>query len=436
MLKQFAAVWLMYWAVVAALPVHSLYPSTLAAWLLQVVFVLLVASAYVGTMALLGARRGPSVMSVGVPNSLHMVRVAFLLSLLGLAALAYDKIVIQGIDYSDGVAVAREEWRRLGEEREGAASSPLSALGYLFGSAYYVAMVVALTQVRQLTARQRVWTLVGCFGFLIANSVLTGGRSNVLLLGAFALASFAARPGLRVTPGLRSWWQRTMLKVLVATALGYTVYIFYERAQAGGDVALVYAIDFLPFLGVEANAEWRSSLGDGALDTLQAMLVLALSYVSHSFATVAAIIDAAPEDKTIVFLHLTGILAKLGVVAVPDGDWFLAGRFPSLPGALLHQFGWFGFVLASLVLGIVCGALFAWTSRRPRSLLALGSATMAGVVMLLSPALFAADFLAFPFVAAAFVIVAMSCRRNRLRRRTLPPAGGMAGMDPPRRANA
>jgi hypothetical protein len=416
MVKHLFGAWLLYWAVVAMLPVHSLYPATLAAFLLQLAFVVLVASTYAGVTTLRGLRNPVHAGVAPVPRSRTIIRVAFVMSIIGLAALTYDKLFIQGIDYSEGVAVAREEWRRLGEEREGAASSLLSAIGYLFGSAYFVALVLALTQVRELTARERMAALVGCFALLIGNSALTGGRSNVLLFAAFALASFSARRGLRLGGLLHSRWQRTVLKGLAVAAVAYTVYIFYERARAGGESALFYAIDFLPFLGVEANRGWRESLSDDALGSLQAMLVLAGSYVAHSFATMAAIVDAPSEDKTIVFLHLAGILAKLGIVGPPDGDWFLSGRFPSLPGAFLHQFGVLGLAVASVLLGAMAGAAAIWTARSPRSLIALGTAVMADVVLLLSPALFAADFLSFPFVVSAFLILGLLAQARRPRR--------------------
>lgn len=413
MLKQFVGVWIVYWLAVAALPVHSLYPATLQAWLLQVVFVVLVAVSHLGVTALFGGRRAPHAARSVVPESMRMIRIALALSVVGLAALVYDKLIVQGIDYSDGVAVAREEWRRLGEDRDGSASSPFSALGYLLGNAYFVALVLAFTQVSGLDARRRLWTIAACFALLIANSALTGGRSSVLLLGAFAIAALGVRRGVKVNGLLRSRWHRTLLNALAATALAYTIYVFYERAHVGGESALGYALDFLPFLGIQADPGWRASLGDGALDSLQAMLVLGISYVAHSFATVAAIVEAPPEDKTIVFLHLFGILAKLGLGAAPDGDWFLTGRFPSLPGAFFHQFGGFGFAVCSVMLGAASGAAAAWTAKSPRSLLALGSATMAGVTLLLSPALLAADFLSFPFVAAAFLMVAALGRRPR-----------------------
>lgn len=426
MLRLFVGVWVVYWCAVALLPVHSLYPATLQAWLLQMAFVMLVAASYVGVTALFGGRRAPHSARSVLPRSRRMIRVALALSLVGLASLAYDKLFIQGIDYTDGVAVAREEWRRLGEEREGSASSPFSALGYLLGNAYFVALVLALTQVSALNPSQRRLTIVACVVLLIANSALTGGRSSVLLFGAFAVAALAVRRGVRIGRLLGSGWNRTLLIALAGTAVAYTIYVFYERAHVGGESALGYALDFLPFLGIEANAGWRGSLGDGAFDSLEAMLVLAVSYVAHSFATVAAIVDAPGEDKTIVFLHLFGILAKLGIGTAPDGDWFLTGRFPSLPGALFHQFGGLGFAVCSVALGAACGAAAAWTAKSPRSLLALGFATMAGVTLLLSPALLAADFLSFPFVAAAFLMVAALGRRSRRPRAAgrVSPLGG------------
>jgi hypothetical protein len=200
--------------------------------------------------------------------------------------------------------------------------------------------------------------------------------------------------------------QRRIIKVMALLAGAYTVFIFYQRANAGDIDALDYALDFLPFLGLQADDWYRSSLGSGPLDALSAMLVLSTAYVTHSFATVAAIIDAPTEDKTIIFLNIKGILFKLGLGENPQSDWFLAGTFPSLPGAFWAQFGAFGFVAASMLLGFISGLAKVWTVRKPRRLLPLGAYTLAEATLLLSPFAFAADFLSFPFVLISFVSLA------------------------------
>ena len=411
--KHFFGVWLIYWAVIALLPVHSIYPATTEAFALQCTFVALVLVSYTLTHAILGKPGLPVAGRFDLSTTPTLIRIALGMSIIGFFFLTYDKVYIQGIDFSDGIAVAREEWRRGGEEREGQVSSIFSVMGYLMGSGYYVAAVLAVTQVRVLSARKRVWVLLGSFMLLMANSAITGGRSNVLLIAVFILGALAARGGLNLRKLFDTQAQRRTVIVAAGLALAYTLFIFYQRAQASDVSALEYALDFLPFLGLEAD-EWYRSLMEGSIaSSLSAILVLAVSYVTHSFATVATIIDAPTEEKTIMFLHIRGILNKLGLVNPPDGDWFLAGRFPSFPGALWHQYGGIGFVFGSLLLGVISAFANAWTARQPARLLPLGVFVMVYGVLLLTPALFAADFLSFPFVAAAFVLISVVDRYLR-----------------------
>lgn len=413
MAKHFFGVWLIYWAVIALLPVHSIYPATTEAFALQCTFVALVLVSYTLTHAILGKPGLPVAGRFDLSTTPTLIRIALGMSIIGFFFLTYDKVYIQGIDFSDGIAVAREEWRRVGEEREGQVSSIFSVMGYLMGSGYYVAAVLAVTQVRVLSARKRVWVLLGSFMLLMVNSAITGGRSNVLLIAVFILGALAARGGLNLRKIFDTQAQRRTVIVAAGLALAYTLFIFYQRAQASDVSALEYALDFLPFLGLEAD-EWYRSLMEGSIaNSLSAILVLAVSYVTHSFATVAAIIDAPTEDKTIMFLHIRGILSKLGLVNPPDGNWFLAGRFPSFPGALWHQYGGIGFVFGSLLLGVMSAFANAWTARQPARLLPLGVFVMVYGVLLLTPALFAADFLSFPFVAAAFVLISFVDRYLR-----------------------
>jgi hypothetical protein len=159
------------------------------------------------------------------------------------------------------------------------------------------------------------------------------------------------------------------------------------------------------------------------------MIVLGISYVTHSFATVAGIVVAPSEDKTILFVHLISILHKLGLADPPDADWFLSGRFPSLPGALLHQYGLWGLVLGSIAVGVLTACAAVWSARRPAALLPLGCMVMAGAVLVLSPALLAFDFLSFPFVIASFAILATGSEMWK-RRRSSNGTGGTPGAPP------
>lgn len=425
MIRQFIGAWILYWVMIAVVPVHSMYPATLEAFLLQLTFVTLVIIPFLIVNVFL-SRLGESVSGgLEIANAYPISRIAIVLSVVGFAALAYDKVMVQGIDYTAGIATAREEWRQLGEEREGAVSSVFSIIGYLFGSAYYVAVVLAITQYRSFSTKQRISVLTICFALVMANSVITGGRSNVLLLGVFALTAISVRNDLRIGGLLKTALQRIIAVGLVMAAIAYTVYVFFERAATGGNVALDYAFDFLPFLGLEVSQDFRKSLGEDFLSSLLAMFVLVVSYLTHSFAVVAAIIDGPSENKTIVFVHVMGILHKIGLGGPPDGDWFLAGRFPSLPGALYHQFGLVGCVLITAALGGCAAIAKAWNARQPHRLLPLGLYTMLGSILILSPVLFAGDFLSFPFVFGSFFLLAVwgrlsifkSRRRSEIQRR-------------------
>lgn len=328
------------------------------------------------------------------------------MSLMGFIFLIYDKIYIQGIDYSAGVAIAREQWRQLGEDRADQASSVFSIFGYLFGSAYYVAAVLAITQIKMLSSAQRVNVLLVCFLMALANSVITGGRSNVLLFGVFIIGAMASRRELHFRKLLRGRIQRWILILATGLAVWYTIFVFYQRADASELNGTEYLLDFLPFLGLESIAWYRNMLDDGMLSSLSAVLVLAASYITHSFATTAAIMDGPIEDKTIIFVHSINLLSKLGLANHPNDEWFLSGRFPSFPGALWHQFGGIGFVLGSLLLGAASAIANAWTSSRPSLLLPLGVFVIVDVVLILTPLLFAGDFLSFPFVLFSFLLIA------------------------------
>jgi hypothetical protein len=353
----------------------------------------------------------PSTEAFSIPRVNAIIYVAIGLSILGLAASTYDKVFVQQINFSEGVAFAREEWRRAGIDREGQISSVFSVVGYLFGSMYYVAAVLAITQTRLLSTRKRWYIVLACFVLVIANSVITGGRSNILLLAAFVVAAFSARSGISLRKLFVSNTQRRLTQGLIALGGLYTIYIFSARADAQGTSVLQYALRLLPFLGIEADASFEHWADSGGLiESVMTLLVLAFAYITHSFAIVAAIIDAPDEGKRLIFAYISTLIYRLGLAPQPDVQWFLVGRFPSVPGALLYQYGGFGFAVSSFFFGVLSGAAKVWTVRRPSRLLPLGAFVMSGSILLLTPALFAGDFLSFPFVAGSFFMLAVSGR--------------------------
>jgi hypothetical protein len=405
MLSRFLHVWLFYWLAVALLPVRSVYPATGEAFLVQLTFVVLVA----GTLKFISSRFAPGPMpaagATDIPCASTLLWIALALSAVGLLALCYDRIFIQGVDFSDGIAYARRQWIWAAKARQGRPSSIFSMVGYLVGSAFYVAAVLAVTQAHTLSPGQRILALVASLMLVLANSVLGGGRSGILLLAAVIIGALGARTGMRLRDLLPNT-QRRLLGVLCLVAVAYMLYVFYGRATYSQSTPLQYVQDFFALLGVAPLGWYRDWMEHSRLGTLAGMATLGMVYLTHSFATTAAIWDAAPEAAPVLFVHFADLLYKVGLGPPVDGKWFLVGRLPSLPGALLHQFGIAGLVAGSLILGAGCGLIRVWAIRQPRALLPLGAYAVAEATLLLTPALFAPDILSFPFVIAAIAILA------------------------------
>lgn len=410
MIRGFLYSWLLYWTLVLLVPVHSVYPAVTAAFLLQLAFLVLVVAGYFVASPQCREFAMPSITLGEIPSANQLITISLWMSLIGFLMLLYDKVYIQQIDYTKGVALARQQWADLGEAREGRASSIWSILGYALGSGYYLAAVLVVTQSSFLSGWQRFRAIGSASFFVLANSVITGGRSNFMLLAFVSLAALSARHGLRIRSVFTSRRQRRVLGILLGLSGCYIVFIFFARASAGDQAVYQYVVNYLPWMGVDFDNWYVRSVNEGWIGTVGNMTVLVLGYLTHSFATTAAIIEAPYEDKLIIFNNVADILYKLGVMHPVDSAWFLAGRFPTVPGALWHEFRAGGFVIASLLLGLTAGWTSLWMSSRPRRLLPLGLYTLVGATLFLTPYVFAPDFLSFPPVLVAVVILAALSR--------------------------
>ncbi|MCI2807795.1 hypothetical protein [Eoetvoesiella caeni] len=322
----------------------------------------------------------------------------FALSSLGFVFLLFDKLYVQGIDYSQGFAVAREQWRLHGEERGGQVSSIYSVVGYLIGSSYFISLALLVSKNLKMRDCRRVFWIIFGLLLLLANSAITGGRSSILLLLAFLVYAYRTSSG----SGARELVNSKIAKIVFALCgLGmvvYVLYIFSLRSDATGVSFAAYGAGFLDFMGL-APARWFvSDISNSPLGGIFALVNLAVSYLTHSFATTAAIFDESFGHGNVIFNTIYQMLAKLGLIDAPDPNWFLSGRFPSLPGALYFQFGWLGLVVSAFLIGIWSSMVnllykFKWPSI---SMLLLCCCSES--ILLISPFLFAGDFISFPFI--------------------------------------
>ena len=399
-LSRFCLVWLLYWVIYFLQPVHSAYGGMEVAWLLQFVFVTVLSIAYVIASLFVPlyprGQRGLN-RSFDTIEATSVIRWGLGISLAGFGLLLYDKIFIQGIDYSQGLAHAREQWRVLGEEREGAASSLFSALGYVFGGAYFLSLALTISRFVHLSDSRRFFYLLFGIGLLLVNSVATGGRSSILLVIAFGCFGYFSSQSRYFPPLFRRSLFWKALWGFAAITGTYVLYVFQSRAVASELDVATYSIDFLEFLGLEPEAWFVQFAHSSGLGGVLALFNLAISYLTHSIVTTAAIVEHAGVSGDAIFLHFISLGAKIGLLEAPT-EWFLSGRFPSVPGALYLQFGLVGLVLGAGCLGLLAGVLSTLFHRCRDSIPLFFMCAIVESILLLSPFLFMGDFLFFPFL--------------------------------------
>lgn len=416
MIKRFVWIWVLYWFIYFLQPVHSIYENVWGAIALQSLFVILTVAFFAfGASTASALPRGLPSYSFNTRETLFVIRCGILISLIGLLFLLFDKIYIQGIDYSKGLAVARQEWRILGEERSGAASSIYSALGYLLGGAYFISLSLSISKLSLISDKSRLFYLASCLFLLILNSAITGGRSSILLAILFGVFGYYTKGQNSPTRlFVNKDYKRYALAMMFLIG-AYVVYIFSLRATASEQVVGAYSLQFLEYLGfVPSNWFTRVAFETGWGGNA-ALINLTISYLTHSLATTAAIVDSSNNYGNAIFVSFMAIGSKFGVFPAPV-DWFLSGRFSSLPGAVYFQYGLLGLIAWSATLGMLAGRLAHIFSTMRGSIAIFFLCSVFELVLLMSPFLFAAELLFFPSILIGGLLTIFLAKLLRPRR--------------------
>jgi hypothetical protein len=408
-LLVFAFAWLGYGALLVALPVtYGPLRALDSASGMAVFFLVAFLSASLLDAGGVRRSRRPVQAMLRYGDVHTLIVISLVLSFCGLGFLVVDKVFVQQVDFSQGIAIARELWREEGEARAGV-SSIFSVGGYLLAFTFFVPAALTHLWWESLRPLVRRTALVSVALLVFANSLLTGGRSIVLM----QIAAFVATGALRALAGRRFFPGRVLAATLyIGTALilavGYSLYVFSERAAAVGIDPYDYSIGMLAYLGGTPNETFASldDLPPGISGVLQ-FGVIAGAYLTHSFGTFESVLDmgTTPGSASLVFARV--LLGKLGLIGPIEEEWILTGRFLSMPGALWYDFGWFGLVLGAVLLGILLGAIRAGFVERgtmfPGTMLGLSIGIIGSA--LVSPILIGVDMLAFPFMLLGFVIM-------------------------------
>ena len=417
--------WLIYWLLILIAPFYSVAPSPWIGIVIQLVFFVSVLAGYA---SIASQHQGGHKIEPVFDDPRSLVRLFWLsifFSIVGSLALSFDRIVIQGISFSDGLAVAREKWREAGEQRGGSISSIFSVFGYLLAPAFYYS-IINLTAYRKAHTRKIKIKWLIIIILIGWNTILTGGRSVAFVAFIMFAASHVYTRQFFITQS-RSIWQwisstkifvlkrSTLLRNLVLLSLiGYSLYVFAARSAANEMSVAHYVDQALAALGLKIYPAINAYIPYLPFASLFYLLILFLGYLMHSYVVVSKIYLYPYDNKSlVVFVGFGLILAKLGIIDQPNTEWFLAGSFPSLPGALYLQGGFTLMILLGFLLGAGLALCVAFIFRfRFNSMLLFAYVVLLSTLMI-SPVLFIFDSLMFPFILIQFVIFSI-LRKVRL----------------------
>ena len=391
----------MFFSLNVFLPLQSIYSGGERTLLVFISFISLVLIGFLLPYLLLGKNiRKNHKLKYSIKEVKLLINFGLILSFLGLGLSFYDKIFIQEIDFNAGLTAARHQMKDAGELRGANVSSIFSALGHLFSSGYFLSGSLIVLYREKLGSKYKVLGYLLVFSLLIIASALSAGRSSILLLAVFMIGAYGISPRRHLPTGDKGG--NRLLGLIALSLLGiYILYIFNDRAVLTGVNLREYSETFFAYLGLKINTVIARFFSN---DSPIYLILLALGYLSHSYSTSNLLLDSLDESKTIIFIHTTRLLQKAGLAPEMHFDWVLAGRFPSLPSALVYQFGYSGFILASVAIGISCGLASLMITHTNAGIFRLMLFLSAFSLLVISPLLLSFDFLAFPFVIISFLL--------------------------------
>lgn len=388
MFIRLVKIWAVFLLFELVLPIEGVYHKY---WLFgYAVIVIYIVAIFVGSSLSLAVLNSlPVRQACEVPVlSLKKPRIYILSSLvvLGVIMVAINRIYIQGIDYTQGLAIAREAWKAASVE---VGTTILGPVGNVFMAlGVFLLLFLIYSWERFNTGERFIGVLAGIIGFA-GQAVFTGGRSFLLIYGA----------GIYIAEVLRRDEGRgRAINVKYITSLGivavaYSIYIFQQRAGMNDIPIYLYAERWIRLLGGEAYPyipEWLEH-------NLVHIGILISGYLLHSVWTLQEIVAQGLHSGQSMFVFVDMILSRIGITEAPVA-WERSGYFAPLPGLILHDFGLIGVPIGGFVIGVVYSLskkIHDWY----RTNISLLGYIYSSIIIILSPIAFGFDvMLGFYFI--------------------------------------
>lgn len=321
------------------------------------------------------------------------------LGFVGISSILFDRILIQGVDYSQGISAARENWRELSTSRSGV-SSPFSVLGSIFYPNVFSSIILTLVFYERLTSR--LFRLLAGLVVVILFSLIIGGRTSILVLAAVVVAALVMRRVIGLTVAPRGFIKYGLLGLFVCVS--FAGLIFYWRMVNSPVDFSSYAASLVGRHGGYVKPG-RELVDVDIFDALMYSIVVYVVHVKWVFQSILA--DQFNLFGNAFLNQIMWILSTRGGVDLTvigyDYNWTHSGNWISLAGALWHDFRGIGVLLGSFCVYSLFSLIFIVLIKSRR----LGDRlkvwwVLAGVVLIavfiFSPFVFLLDVVEFTYL--------------------------------------
>lgn len=322
----------------------------------------------------------------------RIISILSYLTILGACFVAYNRIFVQGIDYTQGISIAREQWK---EASVNIGTSPFGPIGNIFLSGFLYVHVLLVIWKQYLTKKNIYLALFAGLIGLISEMIFTGGRSFLIIYISAIYIAILTRKKLK----MKSVINPAYLAIILGISFLYAGYVFQLRAEMGGFSAETYAMNWIELLGGKEYPdipEW--------LDLpITHISILVVSYLTHSIWMFEQVVTLDLHENYSMFTFIRFMGYKSGIL--PESiPWELSGFFVPLPGLIFHDFGLLAIPLISFILGFMYSITrnIFLTSQGVGSLFLY---TLISIILILSPINFAFDLMLFFYLLLNLIVL-------------------------------
>jgi len=353
----------------------------------------------------------------------NLARILAALSLIYLVAIIVDKVVLGSVA-EVGLSLARDI-ANAEAETYGSRNSKLGAIYFLLsGTPICLGCLVVSNSQRFLSKR-----ILSIFKVLVLLSFLSyflsGGRNaffiTIIVLFGFLylekISNLNNKPNNNIHHKA-SFLTKSILVLLVFLGLGFSLYLFIDRAELRGS-------DMPGYISYLENVTYVRVLvlfnGGGLYNDIIGVLVMLVYYFTHPIEYLSEYFtqNFSPmfcgAYSFSIFTQIIDALTGSRIVDATGRALLAQGVYLSLPGSMYLDFGFFGVSLSSLILGFLTVFLVCNSIRSGRVEVQI-LASVALAVLVFSPIYFIGNSsVGMPVIIASLVIYLSRKRRLRVK---------------------